>query len=427
VRPWVRVGWIVLVVAMPLVTLVLIAQEGENVPFHDDWALITFFQLHDDGRLTLADFFSQHNEHRPVFPRAADFLLAFATGWDLRVELYRNFAVAVATFVLLLVALRRTLDRTAFLVAGVVASVLFFSTVNWENWLWGWQLQWFLSNLAAVGALYALSSDRRPRAMLALAVACGVVASFSLGQGLLIWPVGLVVLLLRRRPWIVWACAGAAVVLAYFVGWDDPAYLPSKSSALEHPVDVVRYVALYLGRALGISNATGQLVGAALVVAFAAAAADVLLHRRDRLLVDRAAPWLGIGLYALGAAVTTAVSRVGFGLTAVARYHIMAALFAIATMALLLVSVDRRGPSPATRRRALALITVPLLLAALANVPSGIDAMHRQGAALDTIARCTREARSRTDPCLTTPPRASPFSQQYDWMLYLRSKGWAGY
>jgi hypothetical protein len=430
---WLRIAWIAALVATPLLTLWLIAEHGENVPFWDEWNLVALFQKQDGGRLGLGDFLAQHNEHRPVVPRTADYVTAHLTSWDLRVELYRNFAVAVATFVLIVVALRRTLDRVGFLAGSVLASLLVFSPVQWENWLWGWQLEWFLSNLAAVGALWALTFtiDRSTRRGLAIAIACGLVATFSLGQGLFVWPVGLLVLLLRHRPWRVWAGAGVLTWIVYFASWENDTGTGSKSLALERPGDFVEFVVLYLGRPLANSNATGKLVGLVLIAVFVAAATYVLRHRRDLVLVDRAALWLGLGLYTLMGALITGVSRLDAGVIAFSRYATMAMIFALAVMALLFVllrseRIGSRVVTPERRRCAVAAIGVPLLLAALVNANAGVDSMERKGDELDAMAKCTRAARTPRDPCLRNP-RASPYPEQFDWTVYLRRKGWAGY
>src|SRR3712207_1731768 len=146
-----RIAWLLAIAAPAVLTLVLIAVHGVNTPQLDQWSGMTPLLVeHDRGTLSFADFYAQHNEHRPLVPTAIDFWLAQLTGWNIRVELFVDYGVALATFVLIVLALRRTLDRTAFALAAVVASVVFFSPRQHENWLWGWQLEWFLSNLAAL-------------------------------------------------------------------------------------------------------------------------------------------------------------------------------------------------------------------------------------------------------------------------------------
>ena len=73
----------------------------------------------------------------------------------------------------------------------------------------------------------------------------------------------------------------------------------------------------------------------------------------------------------------TSVSRVSEGVIAFSRYNVMAALFVIATMALVLViargeRVASLELTPRTRRRVLLAVVVPLVLVALVNARSGL-------------------------------------------------------
>ncbi|HEX8208001.1 MAG TPA: hypothetical protein VF587_18195 [Solirubrobacteraceae bacterium] len=430
-----RLLWLAALAAPAVLTLVLIAVYGENVPQWDEYTMVTLFAQHDQGTLDAGSFWHLHNEHRPVLPRLILFGLAFLTDWDLRVELYVDFAVAVATFALLVVALRRTLPRQWFVAASVVTAVLFFSPMQWENWLWGWQLTWFLSNLAAVGVLWALTVtvDRAPRAGLALAIACGLVASLSLGSGLLLWPIGLALLLLRGRPWRIWAVAGVATIAVYLIGYERPAHHPSTTEFVKRPIDFAEYVLVYLGRAFGFDTATGGLAGVALVAVFAVAAGLALRRRGDGALLDRAAIWLGLGVYCLGAALMTGLSRLGFGpvQAGASRYTTTALLFGIATVALVFVLVTQPRPAgraltPLLRFRLSYLVAGPLLLLGLVNTVDGADRFARHGRNLDRAAACVRQATSPRDPCLRHPSSGYE-PEQSRGIAYSRRVGWGGF
>ncbi|HEV2815384.1 MAG TPA: hypothetical protein VGW10_19160 [Solirubrobacteraceae bacterium] len=413
--------------AAPALTLALIATHGVNVPWYDQWfGLVPFLQEHQAGSLGAGELYAQHNEHRPVVPRTTQILLAQLTDWDIRAELALNFAVALATFVLVALALRRTLERAAFAIAGVVASIVLFSTSQWESWLWGWQLEWFLSSLAAIGACWSLTFllERSRPAGLAVGAACAIVASFSLGHGTVVWPVGLALLVLRGRPWRVWAALGVLTFVAYYAEYIDPPFHPSKTVFLEQPLELARYVVLYVGSPFGHTAATGAVAGLGLVATFLAGAAYVVRHRADRALLDRSSFWLATGAYALGAAAITGVARVGHGWQQAgsSRYATVGALFAVSTLALVFAIAPRHGLGT----RALALIALVLALPALyVTATRGIDRFEGRGDELRAQAACVHRVRSPTDPCLRRSP-ASP-DVKYDAVLYLRAAGLAGF
>jgi hypothetical protein len=435
---WPFLAWIAAVAAAPAFTLVAIVTYGRNVPFWDEWVLVPMFQKAEEGTLDFDDFWGQHNEHRPLIPKAWDFGQAYVTDWNLQAELYRNFGIAVLTFLLLLVVMRRTLDRVAYVIASIVVSVIFFSPMQWENWMWGWQLEWFLSTLGAAGAFWAATFliDRRPRAGFAVAVLGALVATFSLGQGMLVWPIVGLVLLLRGRGWrwlAAWAVVSIVTFVVYLRGYENPAYHPSKTLFLEKPVEFAEYICLYLGRAFGFETMTGVAAGAVLLLAFCAGLAYVVRHRRDEVLRDRAAFWLAAGVLSLGAAVITAVSRLGFGLEQAgsSRYSGMSALFGIATMMVIYAivrapKVAGREPTMFTRRRIMADVAVALLVVSLINTARGHDAMGRKSEQLDASVACTRLVTDPGDPCLQTA-KTSPYPEQVQWIAWLRERGWAGY
>jgi hypothetical protein len=436
-----RVAWVAALALPALVTLISIIRLGVNVPFWDQWTMAPLLKKFHDGSLGFHDFWAQHNEHRPLFPRAIDLGLAQATNWDIRAELYLNFAVAAGGFLVFVAALRRTLDRTEFMVASIVAAFIYFSLFQWENWLWGWQLGWFLSGIAAAGAMWALAfvSDRPWRWSVALAGACGVLATYSLGNGLLVWPAGVVVLALLRKPMRVWIALGILTSASYLYRYHNPPGLPSKMLFLHHPVQFGEFVLLYLGRMFAPGTGLGIAVGAALLASFGACMVHVIRHRDDDGLVDRAAFWAGLGAYALGGALLTSVARLGFGLEQApsSRYTTVAALFAVATMALVFVVLRSpeafgRTISQTARWRSSALVAALLVLAVIGNTPAGLRALRQRSDALGVLADCVHRAQSPGDDCLRTHDLGPNLTPQYvayvfGGIEYLRSERLGGF
>src|ERR1019366_8903735 len=107
--------------------------------------------------------------------------------------------------------------------------ILMFSLVGGHpgfgggNTLWGFQMAWYLVLLGLAVALFLLDRPSLTWLVLAAAMAAAVVGSFSSLQGLLIWPTGLVLLYLRRRPWrmiVVWIISAVATGAIYFYNYN---------------------------------------------------------------------------------------------------------------------------------------------------------------------------------------------------------------
>src|SRR6266508_124673 len=192
---------------------------------------------HASGDLSLSDLFAAHNEHRIFFPRLVTLALAEPTHYDIVAQLFVTQCSLAATAALLFLALRRTAARGALLLLPVVA-FLVFSFRQWELMLLGF------SGFAFAGAFGVLAllllTVRGRRLAFAGALGAATVASYSMFQGLPVWPAGLLLLVLTRagrRAWMIptWVAAGAAEWLLYFHGLRRPAGHPPLSYSFEHP------------------------------------------------------------------------------------------------------------------------------------------------------------------------------------------------
>lgn len=77
--------------------------RGVNVPFWDDWDLVSLFDKVKAGTVTFNDFFALHNEHRMFFPKFIFVVLAFPSKWNLKLEMYFSVLLAAITFYLIYV------------------------------------------------------------------------------------------------------------------------------------------------------------------------------------------------------------------------------------------------------------------------------------------------------------------------------------
>src|SRR6185295_10773946 len=97
---------------------------------------------------TLSDIWTLHNEHRLLFPQIIMLGLARLTSWDIRFELGTSVLLATAIFLLLsrqVLITAEKLQIPALRWAIPLIGVVVFSIGQYQNWLWGWQLQIFLS------------------------------------------------------------------------------------------------------------------------------------------------------------------------------------------------------------------------------------------------------------------------------------------
>jgi hypothetical protein len=415
----------------------LVLKLGVNVPFWDEWAFIPDLKKSAAGTLGPADFWRLHNEHRLFFPRLVFLPLAHFTHWNLRAEMILSVVLAAVIFVLVATLMKRTLypfGRGVYLLAIVAAAWFVFSPIQYQNWLWGWQVQWFLSDLAALAAVAVLSSWPATRPAL-LGVVCGiaaaVVASYSLASGLLIWAACLVIFVRRKplRPYLpVWFVAAGITIGAYLVGYKKPPQTPPLTAFLHHPGAFAAYLFRYIGGPLFGNNGFSALIGAALIAAFLVAAVFLTLRAPEAF--ERAIAWVALGTFAMLAAALTAIGRVGFGVdqSEASRYTTTSTLFLLSTLALVLVALTSRHAIRSAHRPAT--VAVPVLVVVLVagligSYRAGLAGMDGNHSAMEQDRLCLQRVQGPEDPCLKSvvPGGGLPAWNQLQYLRQARLGG----
>jgi len=400
---------------VPLALLaLLVTRLGVNVPYWDEWEFVTILQKSAAHTLQVSDLWAQHNEHRLFFPQIILLGLSRLTHWNIRVELVANLVLSVAAFALLAFLLRRTIQpygTAAHLLALAAFAWLVFSPVAWENWLWGWELSWFLNTLAVVGAAAVLSAWPASRPVwpgVVCAIVASVIASYSLGAGLLVWLACLVFFISDRRlrPYLPLWLAGAATTVALFLhGFANAGTGIELRFVLSHPVAYAHYVLGYLGAPFSLDPSVAPIFGFALLAVFAGAVGWLCLRSPQSL--GRAVVWVAVGSYAVLASLATGLARVWLGAEGVAsRYTTLSVLLPLATVATVLSAAGTYRTRPRASRpvwvgvqAALGLALVPLVAG---GWMAGWRAMDNRHAMLVQGLACLERARGPGDACLTT-------------------------
>lgn len=304
----------------------LIITYGVDVPYSDQWNIAHFFEKSAQGTLTLADLYAQQNEYRQLFPHALFVGLGRLTGWNVKYEMFVSLLLAcfVACGVWRLGA-RTFADPLRRGLLFLLASLLNFSAIQYDNWLFGVQVVYFVPVACIVaGLLFASSEEVGTTAAVVACAGLSMVSTFSSANGLVAWLVLPPALLAARpaaraavRRWLPMWCAGAALCAAVYVyDYQRPGSHPETSEALRHPLDAIVYFTAYLGGPLAAGRrplAVALAVGACTWLLSALTLAYLLRHRADEALVRRSMPWAMLGAYSFVTGVLVTIGRVGFG------------------------------------------------------------------------------------------------------------------
>jgi hypothetical protein len=228
---FVRVVSVLLMLLPAVGAFLYIRAYGVDLTFGDAWTMVPLFEKLSAGTLGFGDLWKPHWEHRVLFPRVALLLAGVATGWDTIAVSYLIQACFLATTVVLFLAFARD-GAPSRLLLFVPVPFLVFNLAQYFNMFFAFQLALVFAQLFGVLALYLLHLSRmRGAGRLAFlgALASGVVASFSLGSGLFVWPAGFLQILIsplsraaKRLFLIVWGLAGVAAWVLYFSGLTVP-------------------------------------------------------------------------------------------------------------------------------------------------------------------------------------------------------------
>src|SRR5262245_52570981 len=103
----------------------------------DQWRFAPHVVEFFSGDYTLERLWRPSGDHRVALPRAVMLALALCTRWDVRAEMWFDFALALASLGLLGDLARRTLGAMApraWAWTVPVSSAAIFSMAAWQSW-----------------------------------------------------------------------------------------------------------------------------------------------------------------------------------------------------------------------------------------------------------------------------------------------------
>jgi hypothetical protein len=314
---------ILLLSSIPFIVLsYMVYVYSVDIPVRDDLNVALLLDKYYHGTLTWYDLFVQHNEHRLFFPYLIMIPTAILSEWNVCYWIAFNVIFGLGIFIVILLQVlstSRLVDNYKILWSVPILSIIVFSLKQYENWLWGFQLIVFISVLFAIACIFILArSSLRPTSF-ALAMFFGVVGSFSFSNGMLIWPIGFLTLLLnkteinfKKKYLIAWIIISAAVVLLYSYGYQKPSHHPSLFFAIKNPFAVLKFIFAYLGSPFtpteGILAPFIGLSGVSIFIYV-----TFLLLRFGNTKTHIVLPYLSLSLYSILNAAIIAIGRAGWG------------------------------------------------------------------------------------------------------------------
>lgn len=206
-----------------------------EVPSWDQWEVLERAESVLEGNVSAwSAAWMPHAGHRMLFP----YLLHFASVEWFSYRAFPLIALSLALHaaiaaLLMWLAWRSSEGSLARACVALTIPILLFGSWGLENFIWPMQVSYLLAYSFAIAGMYLVARDGAgPRPCFAAGLALGVLASFSMLQGLGFWPCAALVLLLRRdfRTAAIVALVGTGVAIGCLVGnpWIADALQPSE-------------------------------------------------------------------------------------------------------------------------------------------------------------------------------------------------------
>lgn len=431
---------LVLMVLPVVICLSFVRENAINVPFLDEWSYLQYVEKYLSGNLNWLEFVNvQHNEHK-VFVPFSIMLMVSAISRQNSVALMYLSAGIILLQCLCLVGIGwiRVKERENPLLLLAPIFWVLFSLRGWENLLWGHQAHLLMCVFFVALCVFFLDRANRSAICFALAFTAALFATFSMGNGVVIWPLGFLQIALsgvcmlspkkaqqqkgddeepnldssgsgfNRGAWlaklVVWA-AVSAVTLVYYLCTltlrTSPGAMACRLSieTLKRcPGDVAQYLLACLG---GVCSATPD-------VAIASGALILLLllscvhsfWMAPPAVRERVAAPLSLFLFGLGSALLILAGRFGGGLDSAlqSRYCAFTSV-GLAGLYLLLLSFGR--PKTTFEALRVGMLVGLFFLGTVAGWRSGAIAGEQVSGARVMFANMVRFIDLQSDRALT--------------------------
>jgi hypothetical protein len=332
--------------------LYLIIANGVNVPYGDEYFLSGLVKTLRTGHVSFETFWLPHNEHRILIPRIVFTILLRAIGWNSGAIMVVSWGIITGASFFLFYGFVKIFDTwkpRLWLATVALSFLLFFSPVQRENWLWAFQLSFFLVQAGAVLSLFLISFNSiSPGIRLPIAMLFAGIASLSSAQGLMVWPALLVAFALgddakKRKIIGLLALIVAMISLytVYLIHYKTPSYGHMQlTEILRQPLLPLSYFVGLLGSPLTFSIADNNLrtdravIAGSILLFLFVWFCYLNLRTRQR---GKAAPWIGLGCFVLAFCTITTYGRIDIGIlsgVSTGRYTTHTLLLTVAVLGL---------------------------------------------------------------------------------------------
>ena len=294
---------------------------GVNVPYWDEWVMVSLLRHYHAHTLTFNDLFAQCNEHRMFFPKLVMVGILLASNFNVVVEMYATQLLFLGMLIALVCVLARKFKLKETFVYLPLFSFLIFSFGQNQNMLMGYQLCFVMVAFFSLLTFYFIervncdSETSQKTAHFILAASCATIASFSSGMGLLTWIVSGAQLFInygtkKIKLIVIWLLLALCEVAIYFTGYVKASAHPSLLTVLSSPVLFIKYCLVAIGSVLVAAPGWSEWMGLFTILLLLV---PVIYTLKGEIKLPRISFWMALILFGLGTIMVIAIGRFGLG------------------------------------------------------------------------------------------------------------------
>lgn len=295
-----------------------------DVPYHDQFHqnIPNIIKYHD-GSLTVSDFLTVNNDHRPVFVHILSFLIDAATGVNNIVDANVGYLLHVCAFIILWFYCKRSLPTLHPLSLYMLpVSWYFFNLYLISAYLWGILLSSSLCLVALFSMVFFIEKSRDLDISFLYAIIAAIAGMFSWVAGLFLFPAGFLQIICSQsmRKWekiMAWTSVWAGMLYLNYI------ILGFSRTGIHGYEGYSRYILSFIQfpfhkgiliiQSLGSTIIHSYLDSVALGFLLLAILVCILIHERESIMRPQNAGWLALLLYSFLVHFALVVTRSGEG------------------------------------------------------------------------------------------------------------------
>jgi hypothetical protein len=332
-----RIFFSVLYALIFIILFWLVARFAVNVPYWDQWDFAQYLIGFYEKKLSLPEFlFIQHNEARLVFPFLIEIILGYFSNYNVIWEIYFEIFLLIFISLILFYVFMKEFKEVRFNYFYFIPILLLLVTFRqYSNYLWGFQINYYLCILAVLASIYLLLQYDRPGGYV-FALSMATIGIFSFLLGLLLIPIGALILVQRHRkkPELLgWIIFSITVLAIYFWNWTKPGHIQSVMN-FNSAADLTSYILVNVGSPLADTVISAAASGFIVLIL----SLIVLFYIYKRNLIKENYFWIYIMIFSFACSLVNGIGRTNWGISNafVSRYTPFAIIGIISLYCLIL-------------------------------------------------------------------------------------------